>query len=872
MNKRMSGAGGVFLACFLLAAAGTAGEVVSAPSAVRPLQAAAKRAELSLPHSVIDGLPDTPARLALGPLDLDAVGREDAARVSRDKTLRVGVVRDVPEPVTVPGAGGPPGEWSVLDSGDRVWRLTVRAEGACGLRVRFTGVSLPAGCELRVFAAEDPSEVRGPYTQAGLGGRVSFWSGTVFSERVTLECYVPAGVDPAAVAFGVDKVTHVYRDPTRIAKEGSCNNDVTCFPAWTAAANGVAGIGSYDYSDYIWCTGCLLNDLDDATWKDYFLTANHCVANQSEADDTEFYWFFQTATCGGGAPDISTVTTTYGGAKYLAGKTETAGSDFALLQLRNPSPDGATYAGWTTAAPVANEPVACIHHPDGAYKRISFGNNAGWDSDFLSVRFTSGVTEPGSSGSPLFNASGAVIGQLWGGSSSCENPSGLDDYGRFDVTYASISPWLEGTAPEDSLLDYLCDPQDEGLTTTGSYDGYFFNEETAGGLLARSVCGTFSLRVTRVSGALSAKAVIQKKTLSFTSKMWWEVFSDGTCLAMLSARGGERLVLYVRQDRIWGQLSGGAIAEPLFMDGARNRFAERADTEAQAVLAGYRGYYTVALPAYQVWSTGGAGVTPGGSGYLTLTIGNSGSARVAGVLSDGTRVSLSSRLVYYGDCGDWACVPLFAPLYSRKGWLGGLIWLNPSTGVAMIDADLGWFVRWEKPVTTPDSFGALLFPCGGYYNTGAPLAEHYRLNAETNAVRYHVSGLAVEPQQAAMPQWVGVDVVGTRLVIQKGQTPSKVDGAYVYTGENSARATLSFSARTGIYRGSFSHYYDYTLNGRLTHKTVSTSYAGVLTQTRSTLFDGWPEGQGYYLITDNDPVYKPYRIKRSFWMDLYIAP
>ena len=872
MKKRMSRVEGVLLACFLLAAAvGTAGEV-SAPSAVRPRQAVAKRAELSLPLSVVYGLSDTLACAALGPLDLDAIGREDAQRVSRDKTLRVGVVRDLPEQVILPGTDSRLGEWSVLDSGDRVWRLTVQAEGACGMRVRFTGVSLPAGCELRVFAAEDPSELRGPYTQAGLEGRASFWSGTVFSERVTLECYVPAGVDLATVAFGVDKVTHIYRDPTRIAKEGSCNNDVTCFPAWATAANGVAGIGSYDYSDYIWCTGCLLNDLDDTTWIDYFLTANHCVANQSEADDTEFYWFFQTATCGGGAPDISTVATTYGGAKYLAGKTAASGSDFALLQLRNPSPDGATYAGWTTAAPVANEPVACIHHPDGAYKRISFGNNAGWDSDFLSVRFNSGVTEPGSSGSPLFNASGAIIGQLWGGSSSCENPAGLDDYGRFDVTYASISPWLEGTAPEDDLLDYLCDPQDDGLTTTGSYDGYFFNEEAAGGLLARSVCGTFSLRVTRVSGTLSAKAVIQKKTLSFTSKTWWDVYSDGTCLAVMWTRSGEKLVLYVRQDRIWGQLSGGAIGEPLFMDGARNRFAERADTEAQTVLEGYRGYYTVALPAYAAWSTGGAGVTPGGSGYLTLTIGNSGSARVAGLLSDGTSVSLSSRLIYYGDCGDWACVPLFAPLYLRKGWIGGLIWLNPSTGVAIIDADLGWFVRWEKPVTTPDGFGALLFPCGGYYNTGAPLAAHYRLNAETNTVSYHVSGLSVEPQQAAFPVWVGVDVVGTRLVIQKGQTPSKVDGAYVYTGENSARATLSFSARTGIYRGSFNHYYDYTLNGRLTHKTVSASYAGILTQTRSPLFDGWPEGQGYYLITDNDPAYKPYRIKRSFWMDLYIAP
>ncbi len=103
MHKRMSRVEGAFGVCFLLVAAlGTAGEV-SAPSAVRPRQAVAKRAELSLPYSVVYGLSDTLARVALGPLDLDVIGREDAQRISRDKTLRVGVVRDLPEPVIVPG-------------------------------------------------------------------------------------------------------------------------------------------------------------------------------------------------------------------------------------------------------------------------------------------------------------------------------------------------------------------------------------------------------------------------------------------------------------------------------------------------------------------------------------------------------------------------------------------------------------------------------------------------------------------------------------------------------------------------------------------------------------------------------------------------
>ncbi len=852
-----------------------AASAASAPTAVRPRKAAARsRSAPALSYAFMYGLAESPVHLALAPLDLAEIGTQDAQSSRLEKTLRVGVVRALPEAVTLTRAESRLGEWAALDDGAHVWRLTVKAGEACGVRLHLAEVSLPEGCELRVSDALDPLSTRGPYTAASLGRRTGFWTGTVFAECVTLECYAPAGVDPAAVTFTVDQLTHLYRDPARVAKKGGCENDATCFPDWAAAANGVAGIGSYSYADYIWCTGCLMNDLDESTWTDYFLTANHCVANQLEADDTEFYWFFQTATCDGAAPAISSVTVTDGGAEYLAGKTEAQGSDFAFLKLRKPSPDGASFLGWSSKAPAEGEAVTCIHHPLGEYKRISFGVNVDGDADFRYVQWSSGVTAEGSSGSPLFNASNEVIGQLWGGESTCENPTGLDYFGRFDVTYKAISPWLDGTKGSEDIFGYLCDPLDQGLTTPGSYDGYFFNEDAAGATLATSVRGTFSLQVSRVAGLLSAKAVLQKQTLSFTARSWTDWTSDGTFLAVMTTRAGETLDLYVRQDRIWGMLSGGAIGKTLYLDGARNRFADRADTAAQAVLEGYRGYYTVALPGDKVWPYGSAGLDFVGTGYLTLTVGNNGGVKVAGKLPDDTSVSRSSRLIYYGDCGDWACVPLFAPLYSAKGWLGGLLWLNPSNGVAVIDEDLGWKIRWEKPVTAPDGLGALLFPCGGYYNTGAPLAVHYRLSAEKNAVRYHVSGRSFEPQQAAFPERVGVASAGSRLVAEKGVAPIKVGDAYVYTGANSALATLSFAATTGIYKGSFNLYYDYTLNGRLTHKVVKTNYSGVLTQTRLAWFseEGWPEGLGYYLVTDNDPVYKPSSVKRSFWMDLYIAP
>lgn len=852
----------------LLASAAVKPGVVSAPSATRPFSFVQK-ALPALPSSFAAGLWDSEVHVTLGSVDLESVGREDARRAREGKAFRIGIVRDFPEEVTLAAAKSRVGQWVVLDDGSHVWRLTVRSEGAVGVRVRLDGVELPAGGELSVFATEDPTQTRGPYTSAGLKGRKAFWTGAVFSGCVTLECHVPAGVSPGQVAFRVAKIAHIYRDPTRVAKEGSCHNDVTCFPAWAEAANGVAGIGSFNYNDYIWCTGCLLNDLDNSTWVDYFMTANHCVGNQSEADDTEFYWFFQTATCNGIPPNIASVQTTDGGADYLAGQVYFPGSDFAFLRLREPPPGGVSYRGWTTEGPVGSETLTCIHHPDGNYKRISFCTLDDIDTNYWIVKYSSGVTEAGSSGAPLFNASGEFIGQLYGGQSSCANPAGTDDFGRFDVAYGVIGSWLRG----EGSPPVPCELQDGMLSSTGSYDAFLYGERDFGGELLPAVRGTFSLTVSSLSGRYTAKAVLQGRTLGFTGKTWSGVESDGTWVSEVQAMGGETLTLFVRQGSVWGALRGGSlVSETLSVEGTRNRFSGSSSTQAQTALTRFLGYYTVALPAVDGRSSGAAQAAPEGSGYLTVTIGSRGSVKLAGVMADGTKVSQASRLILFDECGEWACVPFFVPLYGRKGWTGALFWITPGVRTVFTDWDKDWFVRWEKPGAGPDGFSELLVPCGGYYNPYALLAAHYRLSAASNSVPYYYSGGTVLPQQDALPRWVGVTVNRQKMAVVAGARPVLTGTTYDYSGENPSLATLSFASRTGIYKGRFNLYYDDVLNGRLTHKQVKVSYAGILTQARDAAFTGWPEGQGMYLVPDSDPLFRAYRLKRSFGCDLYLAP
>ena len=412
---------------------------------------------------------------------------------------------------------------------------------------------------------------------------------------------------------------------------------------------------------------------------------------------------------------------------------------------------------------------------------------------------------------------------------------------------------------------HLCPPEGAALTSSGTYTGFFYTDRAFGSASGPALQGTLSLTVSRLSGRLTAGVVTQNARLSFRASSWSPPQPDGTYRAILQARDGAILNLFVRQDRVWGSLTGGSLgAEAWQLDGARNRFAERTDLPAQNALNGYRGYYTVSLPVANALSLGSAQAAPKGSGYLTLTVGSRGSAKIAGVLADGTPFTQSSSLLLFDGCGPEACVPFFVPVNSRRGWAGGLLWITPGSLSVVTDHDLGWFVRWEKPGTGADGFSMMLHAVGGFYSTVPTLAAHYLFTAETNGVSYHYYGGAANNQPAALPDSLSVTASGSRLTLTRGRRPPASNGVYDYSAENSAQATLGFSARTGIFKGSFNLYYDYQQGNRLNHKTVRVPYAGVLTPVREAAFAAEPAGQGYYLVPDNDPRFKTSRLKRSY--------
>ncbi len=392
--------------------------------------------------------------LTLPPVDMAKILLEDDAAKGVE---RIGIVRDLDVPVSIMEDAASEGAWRQTPDGGWIWSLCIRSTGAFGQRIHFTELALPEAVRLIVYNDTQPEEAYGPFESAQ-----DFWTPTCFGEGVTIECYAASGASRRGLYLEIDRTTHNYKDLLELAKAGTCNNDLACFPEWTTVSYGVGGIGSIGDTGSLWCTGSLVADAVQGTQIPYFLTANHCVGSVSEASSIEVYWLYQRSTCNGVTPAVLSVPRTTGGADFLASSTVNSGTDFTLLRLRNTPPSGVSYLGFRTEAPGVGENVLCIHHPQGEHKRISFGTKTESGSPalggvpmepyarFHEVLWNDGTTEPGSSGSPLMLlSSGKIIGQLYGGRASCSAVAEPDYFGRFDVTYPVIEQYL---GPEDVFV------------------------------------------------------------------------------------------------------------------------------------------------------------------------------------------------------------------------------------------------------------------------------------------------------------------------------------------------------------------------------------------------------------------------------------
>lgn len=368
--------------------------------------------------------------------------------------------------------------WQTLPNGDQLGILKIKSKQAKTINLSFSNSIIPEGNELYVYNP-DKSFILGKFTQNHLfKGKLG--TELVPGNTVFVEYYVPAKNKENLGNIEISRVTHGYRTAkefqTKIfGSSGACNMNVNC-------PDGAPYINQRNSAIMLvtggngFCSAALINNTQfDGT--PYVLTANHCYS--SDVEDWVFRFNWESPDCDN--PSSSPSFNSLSGSMERARRSP---SDFLLVEITGGLTNGTVpqshtpfFAGWDNGD-AAPQSTISIHHPSGDIKKISFdddpataGQNMGSPEANSTWRVEwdrSTTTEGGSSGSPLFNQDGQIIGQLWGGNAGCNglNSSGQDYYGRVH------NSWEPSGSTNAEQLKHWLDPNNSGESNIAGYDPY----------------------------------------------------------------------------------------------------------------------------------------------------------------------------------------------------------------------------------------------------------------------------------------------------------------------------------------------------------------------------------------------------------------
>ncbi len=368
------------------------------------------------------------------------------------------------------------GTFSTLSNGDRLWQLGIRSTDALSMNLAFDDFYIPVGAKLFIYSA-DKSFVIGAFTSKNNDASKMFATDLLPGDAIVIEYYEPAAVIGQG-RLNLFRVTHGYRGVLEFAQKsfgtsGNCEVNMNC-PLGANWQNEKRGVVCLVVGGSEFCTGSLVNDVP-MDGKPYVLTANHCSTSNDWATWV-FRFNWEAPGCGNPASSPSTAQSL----STSALRARNAPSDFCLVEITGGLSSGTVpqsytpyFNGWSNVDIAATTSIG-IHHPSGDIKKISEANTPctsdTWsgtpaDSHWKTGLWSTACTEPGSSGSPLFDQNHRIVGQLHGGPSACGGSQMWDFYGKFSLS------WLGGGTPATQLSVWL-DPANTGITTQDGYDPF----------------------------------------------------------------------------------------------------------------------------------------------------------------------------------------------------------------------------------------------------------------------------------------------------------------------------------------------------------------------------------------------------------------
>ena len=369
-------------------------------------------------------------------------------------------------------------------SGRGVWSLEFQAPGALATCLYFDDFHLPVGSELRFetpVGKYDKTWVEGPLGAFENNDARRWSNNEVPGESLLMIYECPLGVTEEA-ALDIDGLGYFARHQNfsapwqhnnlRGGGSGECQVDVNCPEgnSWECEKDAVVKLRITSGNGIGVCTGSMVNNTA-RDCRQLMLSAFHCV-NDLEADDWPVFkvqYNYEFSECGETSPTPDRTRT---GVTPLADSNDMSfggntGSDFFLCEVNQSIPENwqPYYAGWDATGYNGAAGVS-IHHPNGDRKKIStytspltstswswVSNNTHWAVVWSATETDHGVTEGGSSGSPIFEENHRIIGTLTGGGSFCNAPTQSDLYGKMSYHWDGANP-----IPASARLKAFLDP------------------------------------------------------------------------------------------------------------------------------------------------------------------------------------------------------------------------------------------------------------------------------------------------------------------------------------------------------------------------------------------------------------------------------
>lgn len=383
------------------------------------------------------------------------------------------------------------GEWLFVPNRNLwVFRGRLTLEKAQSISIFFGKFTLPRDAELYIRSLTT-GQILGAFTYKNNSESNSLPIAPIEGNTIEIEYHVsPEFLNSSA--WRIDQLVGVQNskntlqslDPLFHVEGLECAPNAILYPQWNKQMRStvlimVRGRG--------FCSGALINN-NLHNGKAYVLTAAHCMNNAfenyedyaySEESARQSVFFFNFFSPVGDRFFRGIREQTLAGAKIIAFNEE---KDMCLLEITGVDPDveeglcaiPPSYmpylAGWN-ASFTPSGPFHGIHYPRGSVARYSLAAGEPILSDY-SVLFMDwkmahwkldhweiGTTERGSSGSPLFDNEGLIVGALSGGNSYC----GL---AKSDYYYALCQTFLpEKNLPEHLFLQPFLAPQSPQQTS-----------------------------------------------------------------------------------------------------------------------------------------------------------------------------------------------------------------------------------------------------------------------------------------------------------------------------------------------------------------------------------------------------------------------